>query len=570
MSPRQHKTRPKQPSSEDRAATLPASPLDALKAPTGPLKRERALMAASAEMERLRPLLPGLPTLTEIIVCGSREERAVMLQKITDAFSHAHAANIQLSFVSSAFFRGPQAGKADLKLRDEVTEAFSGLKDLASRIPSLEIGVGHSALDVPLLSRQQEIDLVTEMQQRRALFWDALYQLPLVQQEHFTDLQRIACGEILPDSIICTGRAGAANRELLLKKAKRCVRAVRKLNPKGDILRLAPSKRPLVAQLLLSVPPSPDDNIALFNRAKRLAEELESSERSLIKQHGSLKAARASRGPRVAECRQLQLLLGGSSRQVKENLRQLESLHAPYNELKKYIALANDKLVWAQVSRNKKFRLVLDDLKQEGSVGILRAVERYDQHSGWKFATYASWWIRQAADRAHASLSRLVQVPVHQLKPIAIIRRVSEEQPSRSSPDSLAKSVGLSRDELIALRPHARAVASLNAPLPSDSSMSKLSIIPDRSAQDSLLEAERMEQQELIMDSLRFLNAREREILLLRYGLAGRDPLTLVEIGELFNLTRERVRQLQEKALDKLRRQGTRDGSLLRALRSVT
>ncbi len=238
------------------------------------------------------------------------------------------------------------------------------------------------------------------------------------------------------------------------------------------------------------------------------------------------------------------------------------------------VSLAQDIEKGSQISRegliNANLRLVVSiakkyigrgltflDLVQEGNQGLMRAVEKFDWHRGFKFSTYATWWIRQAVTRAIADQAKTIRIPVHMVETINKVykatRALTQRFGKEPTVDQIAEEVGISIEKVEEIYRISQDTTSLSTPVGDDEDSFLGDFIEDTTQLSPYEETSKELLRESIEEVLSSLDERETKVLSLRFGLMGETPKTLEEVGKIFNVTRERIRQIEAKALRKLR-----------------
>ncbi|MDA8165204.1 MAG: sigma-70 family RNA polymerase sigma factor [Desulfobacteraceae bacterium] len=491
-------------------------------------------------------------------------------------------------------------GSVDLELRDEVEPAEEENSDLTSlfdpedtpyrrqALAEDDQGVpghdqeeqaeahdlGDSGLDpvkiylqdmgrVRLLSREEEIDLALRMENGRKRIQDAV--LP-------TAAALAVLGRVREE--LTGGRCVIEN---VLQGIDESAGAGQEFLRKIEVLLRLESERAALRQELT---PYPDevtpirykrlsrDMVNLFAEDRlrpecldRIVAALRRMERKLLPAHGELQQAE-DRDPEAVPGLAARLLAmerqeGIDCRSLRRIMAEVEAGERQRQEAKKELVQANLRLVVSMAKRHTNRGLHMLDLIQEGNIGLMKAVDKFDYRRGHKLSTYATWWIRQSITRSIADHGRTIRLPVHMIEVINRFVKSSkdfvQENGREPTPEESAARLGMNVEKVCAILKTSKEPISLDAPVGSDEDASLADFIedPDAVSHEERLTAESLRRS--LLEMLATLSPREEKVLRLRFGLDEEEGLTLEEVGKRFSLTRERIRQIETTALLKLK-----------------
>ena len=428
---------------------------------------------------------------------------------------------------------------------------------------------------IPLLTRDSEVSSARRIERWRRQFRDTMLSNDLVLAGAIALLERIQAGKVRLDRTIEVSVTNTREKKLALRRLGPNLVTLRRIEEeKRRLFRTAMAKRVPMEQRRAAW----RRLVRLRGKAVRLVEEMHLRIQKLMPLVRELRAAGrrveeltaemagpAARDPRVrdelARRRRSLLIQTRESRcTLRKRLERLDRLQGEYDAAKRDLAAGNLRLVVSIAKRYRNRGLSFLDLIQEGNSGLMRAVDKFEHARGFKFSTYATWWIRQAITRAIADQSRTIRVPVHMIDTMTKLRNVArafrQQHGREATVAELAERAEMTVEEATCVWRMSRQPLSLDQPVGEGEETGYGEFLKDHREEDPL----RGVHQESLKDSIRSvldgLTYREREIIRLRFGLADGYAYTLEEVGSIFSVTRERVRQIEAKAVEKLRQPG--------------
>jgi len=427
--------------------------------------------------------------------------------------------------------------------------------------------------EIPLLSREDELRLAKRIEITRKRFRTKVLESPIAVIEAIQILEDVKNGELAFDRTLKADSAIDVSKFEVLDRLPQVIDRIRQtvfdshecfdklsnhhLNSKireKTRLRLRDNQRRCVVML--------EEMNIQSKKIKPMMEKLESLSRKLDEVTTEIEDIKSGRGNKIKmtalkkELDQIKAQTLEGAEDLRGRVRDIRERFEDYEKTKRKLSSGNLRLV---VSIGKKYRnrgLSFLDLIQEGNTGLMKAVEKYEYRRGYKFSTYATWWIRQAITRAIADQARTIRIPVHMIETMTKLRNVAKKLAQRNgrepSLEEIANESQISLEETKRVLKIAKHPISLDRPIGEGDDSYFGDFIEDESAESPVSAATHEMLKEKIETVLQTLSFREREIIKLRYGIGTGYTYTLEEVGRIFKVTRERVRQIEAKAIRKL------------------
>jgi RNA polymerase primary sigma factor len=421
----------------------------------------------------------------------------------------------------------------------------------------------------PLLTRQQEIALATEIDVTRTRFRREVLECHFALAEIVAILAQVQEGERAFDRTIELPAAGDVDKDEILGRMPRVLGSVLRMMERNaaDFQTLAVErgqvrKRRLMAALdkrrcqAAELVEQLSIRTAEIERSMRRLEQVAARMNVLSDQQAG-RDGEADDATVTKELEDLMQKTLETPASLKRRINAIGERFNDYSQAKRGLAAGNLRLVVSIARRYRNRGLSFLDLIQEGNTGLLRAVDKYEYRLGFKFSTYATWWIRQAITRAIADQARTIRLPVHAIETMSKLRNVSasfvKEQGCEPTAPEAARATGIPLEEIERLMKISRQPISLDHPIGDDGDSEFGDVIENKSAESAIDAAAQRMLRERIESVLRTLSAREREIIKLRFGLGDGYSYTLDEVGKIFKVSRERIRQIESRAVSKMK-----------------